>query len=152
MSNFNLEQFDKAVLEGKATWWQMELPSGKVIFGDAKTEMLGYDSKDFNHYQDFMNLVDEKDKEMVMQAMRDHLEGKAPLYQTTYKIKTIKGDYLTFYDCGQITEKNGDNLIVMGFVLKIDDVNVVEKSMNEFKEMILKGEPSIIDIVSKHRN
>jgi hypothetical protein len=40
--NFNMAKFNNLVLEEKATWWQMDLPSGNVIFGSAKAKMLGY--------------------------------------------------------------------------------------------------------------
>lgn len=63
MENINIEIFNEAVLRREATWWQMELPSGKVFFGDAKTEMLGFPSSDFSVYQDFTNLLHEEDKE-----------------------------------------------------------------------------------------
>ena len=32
--------FDRLVLLKKATWWQMEFPSGNVIFGDANAEIF----------------------------------------------------------------------------------------------------------------
>lgn len=149
MDNFRQEQFDKAVLNGTATWWQMYLPSGAVSFGKAKAEMLGYPEENFKTYQDFVGLVHPDDNEKVMQAMRDHLEGRAKLYETTYRIKHKNGDYINFYDCGQITKKDGDNLTITGFVLKVDDKIDALAQMKDFKEMVIKGSPSILDLLSK---
>lgn len=147
--NFNLEKFEEAVLKKEATWWQMELPSGKVIFGDTKPEMLGYKPDNFKKYQDFTNLLHPDDYDKAMQAMKNHLEGKSEVYETLYKIKNSDGEYITFYDCGQITKKEGENITVMGFVMKVkEDANTL-KQMEDFKNLIIKGNPSIIKLVEK---
>lgn len=144
-----LEKFDKLVLEGKATWWEMELPSGKVFFGEKKAKMLGYPDSDFSHYQDFTKLLHEDDYEKTMQAMRDHLEGKKELYKALYRIKHKDGHFINFYDCGKIVEKNEKNVRVMGFVMKVDEDEEVIGQMDKFKELILKGKPSMIELVEK---
>jgi len=149
MENYNMEKFNKAVLMGEATWWQMELPSGGVFFGDAKAEMLGYSSGDFNHYKDFTSLVHKDDYEKIMQDMRDHIAGKKNLYETTYRIKNKKGEYIRFYDCGQIISKDGEKIVLMGFVWKIKNDIDVEKQMTEFRKMILDGSPSIMELVAE---
>lgn len=147
--NRRMEEFDAAVLNGTTTWWQMSLPSGTVSFGDAKAEMLGYTPDKFKHYQDFVDLVHPDDREKTMQAMRDHLSGKAERYEATYRIQHKNGDYLQFFDCGQITKRDGDAVTVVGFVMKVSDGNDVAKQIEGFKDMVLGGAPSIIDLVSK---
>ncbi len=77
-----MEEFNKKVLLGEATWWQMEIPSGKVLFGESKAKMLDYPDANFKHFSDFTNLVKEEDREKAMQSMRDCLSGKAKLSLT----------------------------------------------------------------------
>lgn len=149
--DFKLEQFNKAVLNETATWWEMNLPSGDVLFGAAKAKMLGYPDEVFKSYKDFMVLVHPDDAEKAMQAMRDHMYGTAKLYETTYRIKNKNGEYLRFYDCGQIIKRDGENLTAIGFVMKINDDNDILEQMNNFKELILDGNPSIIDLISHIR-
>ena len=146
--NFKMEQFNQAVLEGKATWWQMELPSGKVIFGENKAKMLGYPETNFKVYQDFMALVHPDDISNTMQAMMDHINGKVPVYETVYRIEHKNGEYIKFYDCGQIIKKDGDNITIMGFVMRIFDDTDIFKQMKNFKELIINGNPSIIELVA----
>lgn len=145
--NMNLQKFDQAVLEGKVAWWQMELPSGDVFFGQTKTDMLGYSEKDFDHYQDFTELIHPDDHKETMQAMRDHLEGKKDLYETVYRIQAQNGKYIKFYDLGQIIEKVEDKTTVIGFVMKVKEKEDIFRQMKEFKKLILKGKPSIIELV-----
>lgn len=149
MDNINMFDFDRAVMNETATWWQMLLPSGIVTFGSAKAKMLGYPDEAFNHYQDFMKLVEPEDGKKAMQAMRDHIEGKVPLYETSYRIKHKNGEYIMFFDCGQIIERDGEKLVIIGFVVKIDDNASVSKQIADFKNMILKGSPSILELVSR---
>lgn len=51
------QRFESQAKNGKITWWQMDLPSGNVRFGEAKTKMLGYSHDDFIYYQDFTNIL-----------------------------------------------------------------------------------------------
>jgi PAS domain-containing protein len=148
MENINIEIFNEAVLRREATWWQMELPSGKVFFGDAKTEMLGFPSSDFSVYQDFTNLLYEEDREGAMNAMRDHLSGKKSFYETTYRIKTSDGSYLRFYDFGQIIKKENEKITLAGFVFKVEEDFNLEKAEN-FRNLIVEGTPSVLELVAK---
>src|SRR6056297_376801 len=147
--SMNLQKFDQAVLEGKVAWWQMELPSGDVFFGQTKTDMLGYSEEDFNHYQDFTELIHSDDHKDTMQAMRDHLEGKKDLYETVYRIKAQNGEYIKFYDLGQILEKTEDETTVIGFVMKVKEEEDIFQQMEDFKKLILKGKPSMMELVKQ---
>ncbi len=146
-----LALFDEAVLEEKATWWQMELPTGNVFFGDTKAKILGYFESDFNHYSDFTNIVHPDDYETTMQAMRDHLEGKQDLYEVVYRIQHKNGSYLTFYDCGKIINREGEKTTLMGFVVKIEEGEDVEETKKRFKDMVTSGKPSLVDIIAEIR-
>ncbi len=146
-SQITAEKFGALVAEGKATWWQMKLPSGDVIFGTTKTDMLGLEEKDYTHFGDFMKLVHEDDYEPAMKAMRDHLKGDKPFYETLYRIRHKDSHYITFYDCGQIVEKDGENITLMGFVVKLEGEEDIKERMEEFKKLILEGNPSMIDLV-----
>jgi PAS domain-containing protein len=148
MNNIKMADFNNAVMNETATWWEMLLPSGAVTFGSAKAKMLGYPDDAFKHYQDFVKLLEPEDAKLAMQAMRDHMEGKSPLYETSYRIKHKNGEYIKFYDCGQIVERNGESLVVIGFVFKIDDNADIFEQIADFRKLILEGNPSILEIVS----
>lgn len=147
--NFRMDQFDQAVVAGRATWWKMELPSGKVLFGKQKAKMLGYPASRFRHYQDFVELVHPEDQEKTMLAMRNHLDGRAKLYEAAYRIRAKNGEYLRFYDCGQIISKEGDKVDVCGFVMKVKPDGDIPKQIKRFKDMILAGHPSIAELVAR---
>ena len=103
-------------------WWEIELPSGVVFFAENKTRMLGYDRKDFVHYTDFTNLLHPDDHAAAMQAMQDHLSGKAEQYETHYRIRTKDGSYKKFYDRGKIVRKKDGDIRVAGVVIDVSNV------------------------------
>lgn len=148
----NLAEFDKLILQKQATWWEMELPSGKVIFGDTKAEILGYPASKFKTFQDFTNLLHPEDHDAAMQAMRDHLEGQAENYQTMYRIKTSSEEYVTFYDYGQITKREDKNIKLIGFVFKIADPENPEEELSAFKKLVASGDTSLVELFDRAKS
>lgn len=109
-----LEQYksklDLSLSAGNLAWWEMELPSGKVRSNENKPRMLGYEPSDFKdpHYTDYTKLIHPDDQDDAMNAMRNHLEGKANLYEVEYRVRHKKGHYIWFYDRGSVTEFHED--------------------------------------------
>jgi len=120
----------------------MDCNSGKVIFNKNKAEMLGYKMQDFknSNYESFTKLLHPDDHDHVMQAMRDHLEGKKKLYDVEYRIKTKKGEYKWFHDKGSVVkrDKNNKPLLVKGIVYDITDVKNAEIKLNEINNNLEK--------------
>ncbi len=101
-------------------WWQMELPSGEVLFDPQKAITLGFKASDFVHYTHFTNLVHPEDYDEMMKAMQDHLEGKKEHYEVTCRIKAKNGQYKKFYDKGKIIKKDkAGNIIISGTVANL---------------------------------
>lgn len=118
---------EDAIQAGGMAWWLMELPSGAVFFSPNKIKLLGYNEKDvksFVHYTNFTDLVHPEDQEKCMQAMRDHIEGRAEMYETKYRIKAKDGSYKTLYDRGKIVGRKGEELAIAGIVLDISESNI----------------------------
>lgn len=147
--NSNLTNFDLAILNREAAWWQMELPSGNVFFGDQKVEMLGYSENQFKTYQDFVKLVHPDDQKIIMDAMMQHLKGTKATYEAIYRIKASNNQYITFFDYGQIIKRENEKITVIGFVAKIKSTDNIEKEIEDYKELLTSGEISIIDLFGK---
>lgn len=116
-----LELINDAILAADMAWWFMELPSGAIFFHPNKLKMLGYtdhDADHFIHYSSFTNLLHPDDYEPTMQAMRDHIAGKANRYESIYRIRAKDDTYHRFADRGRIIarDKKG-NFAVSGIVI-----------------------------------
>ncbi len=125
------ERLTIALEAGDMAWWEMELPSGKIVFNHNKTRMLGLKGEDFKHFQDFMNRVHPDDCETAMKAMRDHLSGKEAMYECEYRIKNVKGDYQWFHDAGKIVFREGGKILVAGIVTEISERKRIETQIKE---------------------
>ncbi|RNI14418.1 response regulator [Methanohalophilus sp. RSK] len=130
-------RLQNAMGEGNLSWWEMDIPSGKVNFDPGKVTRLGYSIDEFKdaHYTDFMKLLHPHDKEIAMEAMRCHIEGKCPTYEVDYRIKTKGGKWKWYHDRGAITEKDkqGNPVIVSGIVVDITKRKNTELAMENAK-------------------
>ncbi len=131
------QRMNAALTIGNLSWWEMRLPSGKVIFDDRKAEMLGFSPDQFSHYSDFTDLLHPDDYEKAMQAVRDHLDGSADIYDVEYRIQTADGSYRWFHDIGGITERNtetGETLLI-GIAQDITERKIIEEELRKSEEL-----------------
>ncbi|ATU07928.1 PAS domain S-box protein [Methanohalophilus portucalensis] len=130
-------RLQNAMGEGNLSWWEMDIPSGKVNFDPGKVTRLGYSMDEFKdaHYTDFMKLLHPQDKKNAMEAMRCHIEGKCPTYEVDYRIETKDGKWKWYHDRGAITEKDkqGNPVIVSGIVVDITKRKNTELEMENAK-------------------
>lgn len=127
------ERIEAGLRAGNIAWWEMELPSGNVIFDNRKAEMLGYAPELFTTYEDFTNLLHPDDYEQAMQAMRDHLQGTTDTYEAEYRLKTSAGNYLWFRDIGRITEID-ETAGITRIVGIVEDIHTRKQSQIELEE------------------
>lgn len=116
----------EAIPDTKLPWWEWELPSNKVTASPLKVTMLGYAVEDFADvgYQAFTALLHPEDYERSMQAMRDYLEGRVPLYQVDYRIRHRSGEYVWYVDRGSAVERgvHGQPTVLRGVVFNLGSV------------------------------
>jgi len=132
------QRLDLCLSAGNLAWWEMYLPSGNVVCNENKLSMLGYSLDDCKNldYHFFMNLVHPDDYDAVMNAMKNHLQGKKPFYEIDYRIQTKQGKYKWFHDKGSIVykDKKDNSLIVKGVVFDITTLKQTEHELREIKK------------------
>jgi len=131
-------RLDLCLSAGNLAWWEMNLKTGKVIFNENKVKMLGYSLKEFSNvdYTAFTDLVHPDDHDKVMNTMQDHLDGKTPLYEVQYRIRSKDGTYKWFHDRGSIIERNENDkpIVVKGVVFDITEEKESKEKLNELNE------------------
>ncbi|MFW6313815.1 MAG: PAS domain-containing protein, partial [Spirochaetota bacterium] len=104
-------------------WWEWNIPDNTVTASPLKVTMLGYAESEFAGvgYQAYTDLLHPDDYERTMEAMRAHLEGRAPLYEIDYRIRTRSGEYVWYMDRGVIIERSQDGtpLVLRGIVINL---------------------------------
>ncbi len=106
------ERLNLSLSAGNLAWWEWNVAENRVDFNENKVRMLGFERSDFPTpcpYAAFTDLLHPDDHEKTMQAMRDHLSGKKPLYEAEYRIRHKDGSYRWFYDRGSVTKRSPDS-------------------------------------------
>ena len=147
------ERLDLCLSTGNLAWWEMDVKTGRVTFNENKVKMLGYSMKHFENadYKAFTDLLHPDYYDKVMQAMKDHLDGKTEAYDVEYRIKAKNGIYKWFYDKGSVSERdqNKDPLLVKGIVIDISKIKIsetLEKLSNQILNRLNKSGEKINQI------
>lgn len=154
IKNLNL-RLENSMIAGDMAWWELNLPSGNVVFNKNKVKMLGYEVDNFVHYKDFMDIVHPEDYENTMNAFRKHLKGEVDVYECEYRIKHKNGQYLWFYDIGRITFRNKKNITLNGLVSNITDKKNYEYKLKELNIALKDSNDQLKEtneIISLERN
>ncbi|MHB1237711.1 MAG: diguanylate cyclase domain-containing protein [Gallionella sp.] len=90
--------------------WDVEPLTGRVTFDSQWGRMLGYGAeKDKPHYiEDWAALIHPEDKEYVLKAMNDHIEGRVPEYQAEYRIRSHSGAWKWVSGHGRAVQRDVD--------------------------------------------
>ncbi len=128
------QRLTTALEAGNMAWWELKMPSGKIVFNKKKTQMLGYSYKDFSHHNHFLQIIHPDDVEIVNQELQNHLSGKSEKYECQYRMKNADGYYQWFHSIGKIVSKNPNQNIVSGFVIEITSKKLNEIQLLEAKK------------------
>jgi len=140
---------------GNLGHWYWNIKTNNVTFNLLKVTVLGYEKKDIPEtvsYDFFTDKLHPDDHESTMKAMKDHLYGKASVYEAEYRIKTKEGKYRWYYDRGKITrvDEKGKPLFLAGIVFDITEKKEAEMELeNKNKEL---AEISSVDGLTKISN
>lgn len=140
---------------GNLGHWYWNIKSNEVTFNPLKVATLGYDKSEIPEhitYQFFTDRLHQDDYQKTMDAMLNHLYGKANVYESEYRIRTKDGKYRWFYDRGRITQydESGKPLFLAGIVFDITEKKEIQIEL-EHKNRIL-AEMSSIDGLTKISN
>lgn len=139
---------------GNLGHWYWNIKTNEVTFNPLKVTTLGYEKSEIPEhvtYQFFTDKLHPEDYQKAMNAMRDHLYGKADVYEIEYRIKAKDGTFKWYYDRGRITQyDNGKPAFLAGIVFDITEKKETQLEL-EYKNRIL-SEISSIDGLTKIGN
>lgn len=149
MGNIELSQFKQmleTVLEASdIAWWDWDILENRVVCNDLKFTMLGYTREQFQGagYERFTDLLHPDDHERTMNAMRDHLEGRASIYQIDYRIQRADQTYTWYMDRGAIIDRSeqGKPLRLRGLVIDLGEEIQEDAKDRRLFETIRKALP-----------
>ncbi|MPM33916.1 hypothetical protein SDC9_80497 [bioreactor metagenome] len=126
---------------GNLGHWYWNIRANQVTFNPLKLTTLGYSISEIPEhvdYQFFTEKLHPDDYKRTMDAMYDHLYGRADVYEVEYRIKSAHGGYKWFYDRGRITQfdEHGKPLFLAGIVFDITEKKETQLELEQ-KNLIL---------------
>jgi len=82
--------------------WDWDVASGRVYFSSVWKTMLGYAEGDLEGRLDqWMSSLHSEDAVQTRAALQRHLDGTAPFYETTHRVRCKDGSYRWIHDRGR---------------------------------------------------
>ncbi len=140
---------------GNLGHWYWNIKTNTVTFNSLKVTTLGYDMSElpeYINYQFFTEKLHSEDYSKTMQAMLDHLHGKANVYEAEYRIRAKDGKYKWYYDRGKITQcdDNGKPLFLAGIVFDVTQKKEMQLELEQKNKVLV--ELSAVDGLTKISN
>jgi PAS domain S-box-containing protein len=128
-------------------FWEWNTESGAVTFSGRWAEMLGYLPGDIEpHVGSWEKLVHPDDLPAVMRTLQDHLDGKAPYYETEHRLRCKDGSWRWILDRGRVVERGPDGRALRAAGAHID---VTERKKHEQeKEQVSRERQEVLGVVS----
>lgn len=99
-----------AVLEGSGDGsWEWNVVTGRVTYSERWASMLGYALTELApDVTTWESLVHPDDMPVVQAALRPHLEGKTPRYESEHRVRRKDGGWAWILDRGRVVERAPD--------------------------------------------
>jgi two-component system sensor histidine kinase UhpB len=87
--------------------WDWLVPTGEVYFSPRWQTMLGYEPGELaSHYSSWESRLHPEDRERILQALTDHVNGLTPSYESEYRMHTKDGHDIWILDRGRVVERD----------------------------------------------
>jgi PAS domain S-box-containing protein len=117
--------------------WEWDLVSDQIRASTRWAGSFGYQPDEApTSYAAWMSLVHPEDRDRVAAAMRAHIEGKTPRFDSTYRVPRKGGDWIWVVDRGRIVRRDdaGKPLGIVGALKDITVQLAAERALHEEKE------------------
>lgn len=134
------ERLEMAILGGNLGTWDWNIPDGRVVFNARWGEMLGYSPDELEqNVATWEKLLNPEDRDAVVDALKEHLDGKTPLYQTMHRVRTKDGSWRWVLDTGKVVERAPDGRPLRAAGTHLDMTERTEAGLKlEFREQFEK--------------
>jgi PAS domain S-box-containing protein len=115
--------------------WDFDVESNEVFFSPRWKAMLGYADEDMHGSPDWRSLVHPDDLARVQTAIRDHVAGKTPIFESTHRMRHRNGEWRWVISRATArVDKHGRLLRLVGVELDITERKLYEEALFREKE------------------
>ncbi len=115
--------------------WDFDIESNEVHFSPRWKQMLGYPPDAQLDSPDWRSLVHPEDMSRVQSAIRDHVAGKSPIFESVHRMKHRNGDWRWVVSRAKArVDEHGRLLRLVGVELDITERKLYEEALFREKE------------------
>src|ERR1700728_71818 len=115
--------------------WDFDVESNEVFFSPRWKAMLGYGDEDMRGSPDWRSLVHPDELARVQAAIRDHVAGKTPIFESTHRMRHRNGEWRVVISRAVArVDKHGRLLRLVGVELDITERKLYEEALFREKE------------------
>ncbi len=115
--------------------WDFDVESNEVYFSPRWKAMLGYADEDMRGSPDWRSLVHPDDLSRVQAAIRDHVAGKTPIFESTHRMRHRNGEWRWVVSRATArVDKHGRLLRLVGVELDVTERKLYEEALFREKE------------------
>src|SRR5246500_5544364 len=115
--------------------WDFDVENNEVYFSPRWKVMLGYADDDMRGAPDWRSLVHPDDLARVQTAIRDHVAGKTPIFESTHRMRHRNGEWRWVISRATArVDQHGRLLRLVGVELDITERKLYEEALFREKE------------------
>ena len=129
------ERNDLAMDTGNDGLWDFDAENNRVYFSPRWKAMLGYADDEMNNSPDWRQLVHPDDMPRVQAAIRDHVAGKSPIFESIHRMRHRSGEWRWVVSRAKARVDAGGRLLrLVGTELDITERRLYEDALFREKE------------------
>lgn len=131
------QRFNLVLQAADIGFWDINLKDDIAVFSDRWLEIGGYTSGEINpSIESLRKQIHPDDHERVVELFRNHVQGKTPIYNAEFRIKTKSGAWLWVLDRGRVMQfdDSGHPLRALGTRQDINNRKLAEQQVHDLLE------------------
>ena len=129
------ERNELALYSANDGLWDFDTLNNRVYLSPRWKAMLGYDEADVGHAPDWRTLVHSDDMSRVQAAIRDHVAGKTPLFESMHRMRHATGEWRWVISRAKAkVDEKGRLLRLVGVELDVTERKLYEEALFREKE------------------
>ena len=151
INTINQTQYTNLIIKGiHAGVWQWDIETNNEEWSDKFFEIIGYKRDEIKPcYENFLKIVHQEDKNIVLDAVKEHLDNKTP-YGLDIRLKHKNGKYIWVNTIGQaLWNEEGRPIRMAGSIINIDKQKNAISNLKDYKMLFdLSEDPMCISDIS----
>src|SRR5271156_5520866 len=129
------ERNELALYSANDGLWDFDTLNNRVYMSPRWKAMLGYDETDVHQAPDWRTLVHSDDMSRVQAAIRDHVAGKTPIFESLHRMRHATGEWRWVISRAKArVDEKGRLLRLVGVELDITERKLYEEALFREKE------------------